>query len=71
MEIKFDDLTDQQCADIIAHFIKRKNVNEIIIHTKEDDIVIQKTPKVANYFDVMSPIVILQCTNEKGFVVVS
>ncbi len=59
MEIKFDDLTDQQCADIIAHFIKRKNVNEIIIHTKEDDIVIQKTPKVANYFDVMSPIVIL------------
>ena len=59
MEIKFDDLTDQQCADIIAHFIDRKNVNEIIIHTKEDDIVIQKTPKVANYFDVMSPIVIL------------
>ena len=44
MEIKFDDLTDQQCADIIAHFIKRKNVNEIIIHTKEDDIVIKKTP---------------------------
>ena len=59
MEIKFDDLTDQQCADIIAHFIKRKNVNEIIIHTKEDDIVIKKTPKVAHYFDVMSPIVIL------------
>ena len=59
MEIKFDDLTDQQCADIIAHFIKRKNVNEIIIHTKEDDIVIKTTPKVANYFDVMSPIVIL------------
>ena len=46
MEIKFDDLTDQQCADIIAHFIKRKNVNEIIIHTKEDDIVIKKTPVV-------------------------
>ena len=59
MEIKFDDLTDQQCVDIIAHFIKRKNVNEIIIHTKEDDIVIKKTPKAANYFDVMSPIVIL------------
>ena len=59
MEIKFDDLTDQQCADIIANFIKIKNVNEIIIHTKEDDIVIQKTPKVSNYFDVMSPIVIL------------
>ena len=45
MEIKFDDLTDQQCADIIAHFIKRKNVNEIIIHTKEDDIVITKKRK--------------------------
>ena len=59
MKIKFDDLTDQQCVDIIAHFVKRKNVNEIIIHTKEDDIVIKKTPKVANYFDVMSPIVIL------------
>ena len=59
MEIKFDDLTDQQCADIIAHFIKRKNVNEIIIHTKEYDSVIKKTPKVANYFDVMSSIVIL------------
>ena len=45
MEIKFDDLTDQQCADIIAHFVKRKNVNEIIIHTKEDDIVITKKRK--------------------------
>ena len=45
MEIKFDDLTDQQCADIIAHFIKRKNVNEIIIHTKKDDIVITKKRK--------------------------
>ena len=59
MEIKFDDLTDQQCADIIAHFIKRKNVNEIIIHTKEDDIVIKKTSKITDYFDIMSPIVIL------------
>lgn len=45
MEIKFDDLTDQQCADIIAHFIKRKNVNEIIIHTRKDDIVITKKRK--------------------------
>lgn len=59
MKIKFDDLTDQQCVDIIAHFVKRKNGNEIIIHTKEDDIVIKKTPKITNYFDVMSPIVIL------------
>ena len=59
MEIKFDDLTDQQCADIIAHFVKRKNVNEIVIHTKEDDIVITKTPKITDYFDIMSPIVIL------------
>ena len=30
MEIKFDDLTDQQCVDIIAHFIKRKNVSQTI-----------------------------------------
>ena len=45
MKIKFDDLTDQQCVDIIAHFVKRKNVNEIIIHTKEDDIVITKKRK--------------------------
>ena len=59
MKIKFDDLTDQQCADIIAHFVDRKNGNEIIIHTRNDDIVIKKTPKITNYFDVMSPIVIL------------
>ena len=45
MEIKFDDLTDQQCADIIAHFIDRKNASEIIIHTKKDDIVITKKRK--------------------------
>ena len=45
MKIKFDDLTDQQCADIIAHFIDRKNVSEIIIHTKKDDIVITKKRK--------------------------
>ena len=45
MKIKFDDLTDQQCADIIAHFVKRKNVNEIIIHTRNDDIVITKKRK--------------------------
>lgn len=45
MKIKFDDLTDQQCVDIIAHFVKRKNGNEIIIHTKEDDIVITKKRK--------------------------
>ena len=45
MEIKFDDLTDQQCADIIAHFIDRKNASEIIIHTKKDDIVIKKKRK--------------------------
>ena len=45
MEIKFDDLTDQQCVDIISHFVDRKNVSEIIIHTKEDDIVITKKRK--------------------------
>lgn len=59
MEIKFEDLTDQQCVDIIAHFLKRKNANEIIIHTMADDIVIKKQPRVGDYFDVMSPIVIL------------
>ena len=45
MKIKFDDLTDQQCADIIAYFVDRKNVSEIIIHTKKDDIVIKKKRK--------------------------
>ena len=53
MEIKFDDLTDQQCADIIAHFVKRKNGNEIIIHTKEDDIVITKKRKSAMCDDAL------------------
>lgn len=24
MKIKFDDLTDQQCVDIIAHFVDKK-----------------------------------------------
>ena len=59
MEIRFEDLTEQQCVDIIAHFLKRKNANEIIIHTMVDDIVIKKQPRVGDYFDVMSPIVIL------------
>ena len=45
MIVNFEDITDQQCADIIAHFVKRKGVNEIIIHTKSDDIVITKKPK--------------------------
>ena len=45
MKIKFDDLTDQQCVDIIAHFIDRKNASEIIIHTRKDDIVIKKKRK--------------------------
>ena len=38
MEIKFDTLTDQQCVDIIAHFVKRKMVGDnskIVIHTPE------------------------------------
>jgi len=59
MVIKFEDITDQQCADIIAHFVKRKNANEIIIHTKTEDIVIKKQPRVDDYFDVMPPIVII------------
>jgi len=51
MEIRFEDITDQQCADIIAHFVKRKNVDEIIIHTNEDDIVITKKPKQSDIVD--------------------
>ena len=45
MKIKFDDLTDQQCVDIIAHFVDRKNASEVIIHTRNDDIVITKKKK--------------------------
>ena len=59
MEIKFEDLTDQQCTDIIVHFVKRKNVNEIIIHTTADDIVIKKQPRVDDLFNFMPPIIIL------------
>ena len=53
MEIKFDDLTDQQCVDIIAHFVDRKNASEIIIHTRKDDIVITKKRKSEIYDDVL------------------
>ena len=53
MKIKFDDLTDQQCADIIAHFVDRKNASEIIIHTKKDDIVITKKRKSEIYDDFL------------------
>ena len=56
MEIKFDDLTDQQCADIIAHFIDRKNASEIIIHTRKDDIVITKKRKSEICDDVLPTI---------------
>ena len=56
MEIKFDDLTDQQCVDIIAHFVDRKNGNEIIIHTRNDDIVITKKRKSEIYDDVLPTI---------------
>lgn len=60
MKIKFDDLTDQQCVDIIAHFVKRKNANEIIIHTKTEDIVIKKKLKTDDliYCPIACPIVI-------------
>lgn len=51
MGIRFEDITDQQCADIIAHFVKRKGVDEIIIHTKNDDIVITKRNIVENLDD--------------------
>lgn len=52
MEIRFDEITDQQCADIIAHFVKRKNVDEIIIHTKTEDIVITKKPTLSELDDI-------------------
>lgn len=51
MSIRFEDITDQQCVDIIAHFVERKGVDEIIIHTKNDDIVITKRHKVENLDD--------------------
>ena len=56
MKIKFDDLTDQQCVDIIAHFVDRKNASEIIIHTRNDDIVITKKRKSEIYDDVLPTI---------------
>jgi len=55
MVIKFDSLTDQQCADIIAHFVKRKmigNVDKIVIHTPEKmDITITRKKKDDNILD--------------------
>lgn len=52
MILKLKDLTDQQCADVIAHFVERKNVDEIIIHTKKDDIVVTKKPRLENLDDL-------------------
>ena len=55
MAIRFEDITDQQCADIIAHFAKRKmvdNINEIVIHVPEgEDIIISKKKKRTDVFD--------------------
>lgn len=50
--IKYEDISDQQCADIIAHFVKRKNVDEIVIHTKTEDIVITKKPRLSELEDI-------------------
>ena len=52
-KIRFDEITDQQCADIIAHFVKRKGVDEIVIHTADYDIEITKKPKNNEYVDAM------------------
>ena len=52
MEIKFTDISNQQCADIIAHFVKRKNTDEIIIHTEKEDIVITRKKKKASIDDL-------------------
>ena len=49
MEIRFDEITDQQYADLIAYFAKKKlvgGVNEIVIHSGNDDIVIEKKPRL-------------------------
>lgn len=55
MEIRLDKLTDQQCADIIAHFVKRKmigNVDKIVIHTPEQmDITITRKKKGDDILD--------------------
>ena len=40
--INFADITDQQYADLIAYFVRRKNVDEIVIHDKETDVVITR-----------------------------
>ena len=58
MKIKFDDLTDQQCVDIIAHFVDRNNVSEIIIHTKKNDIVITKKRKPEMCDDFLPSIIV-------------
>ena len=63
MEIRFEDLTDQQCTDIIAHFVERKmtgKVKEIIIHNDNDDIIIKKEPRLEDTTannDLIIPIV--------------
>ena len=49
MEIKFEDITDQQYADLIAYFTKKKLngvVKTIVIHSGADDIVIEKKPRL-------------------------
>ena len=51
MEIKFEDITDQQCVDIIAHFFKSKGADKIIIHAKSDDIVVTKKPRLETVDD--------------------
>lgn len=55
MVIKFDSLTDQQCADIIAHFVKRKmngDIDKIVIHTPEKmDITITRKKKGDDILD--------------------
>jgi len=55
MEIRLKDLTDQQCADVVAHFAERKmtgGVEEIIIHTpKGDDVILTKKKKTGGNFD--------------------
>lgn len=54
MTIKFEDISDQEYANLIAYFVKKKGVSEIIIHTEDEDITI--THKKKNKDDVVEGI---------------
>lgn len=45
MTIKFEDISDLEYANLIAYFVKKKGVCEIIIHTEDEDITITHKKK--------------------------